>query len=448
MRIGNGGSGLAVTSISELDLGQYGNENSTIVLGHLDGSLKDGMTVEADVRLEGSSEAAVALKNGADGATYTFAGAVTTGSGANFIVDMKREQNFLFTGDVSGWQGLFQSTKDNNAGGSDDYGVTNITFAASENAASADIGTTIRAANGNTVNLTIENATRDVVVTGKVSDKSQWDGESGQYNGTMNVVVDTKGHTTSFRQGLEIDSLTVKSGSEVKVGVAGQEGVTLKANDESGEAVLTNVDVTETSLVRHDAEQQAKLQNVKVWLAGGTQATVSDMELASTCVEVTVGGTLNLMNVALDAQSSINATNVGSSALLSGSNSLTVTNVTGGQSGGVWTLETSQLAGVTLEAGSDLTLGLSFMPGNGGVLEVLLTDFTWASLTSGELEGENELLEAFLLEMNPGGLKVTADKAEATESGLRLSFTLAPEPTTATLSLLALGLLAGRRRRK
>lgn len=430
---------------SSLDLSQYGKAGSVIELNQTKGALKKDMVVGAGLNLVGSDRnAAFVMNNGEKLAKYQFNGAVKAGGpNANFLVNVKETQSFEFTGDVSEWKGAFLATQDS-AGGKGVKNITNVTFKAAPGTASADIGVDVRAAYGAEVNMSIGNAEKDVLVTGKVSRNSLWN----QAGGSMNVTVDTNGHTTTFAQSLEVDSLTVKQGTAaVRVGEEAQEGsfggVSIKAKGNGDDAVLKNVSVGATGLSRVAEEATASMENAYVLFSkSGEGAALSNISLSLSLVEVATGGQTKIENVSLDAGSSIKGSGY---TLMSGDNRLTVagtpTLVEGAENS--YTLSTGQLAGVQLAAGASLSLDFANLPPLDSTMAIELTDFSWASLASGSMASDNALLQSAFQ-----GNNILVQSATVTDSGLVLSVQVTPEPTTTTLSLLGLAMLMARRRRK
>lgn len=433
---------------SALDLSQYGKAGSVIELNQTKGSLENGMIVEADLHLvESTDSAAYEMTGGDDNATYQFKGAVVSGEEANFMVNVKETQSFEFTGDVSEWKGLFQATQ-SNAAGTGEKNITNVTFKAAPGTASADIGVNVHAALDAEVNMNIVNAEKDILVTGKVSRDSAWKNKWNQAGGSMNVTVDTNGHTTTFAQSLEVDSLTVKQGTTaVRVGEEAQEGsfggVSIKAKGSEGDAVLKNVSVGATGLSRVADDATASMENAYVLLSkAGEGAALSNISLSLSLVEVATGGKTTIENVSLDAGSSIKGNGY---TLMTGNNHLTVagtpTLVEGAENS--YTLSTGQLAGAQLAEGASLSLDFASLPPLDSTMEIELAGFSWESLTSGSMTSDKDLLqEAFQ------GNNILVQSATVTDSGLVLSVQVTPEPTTTTLGLLGLAMLMSRRRRK
>lgn len=400
--------------------------------------------MDADLNLVGSNQnAAFVMNNGENLAKYQFNGAVKEGGpNANFLVNVKEAQSFEFTGDVSEWKGAFLATQ-GSAGGKGVKNITNVTFKAAPTA-SADIGVDVRAAYGAEVNMSIVNEEKDVLVTGKVTRNSLWN----QAGGSMNVTVDTNGHTTTFAQSLEVDSLTVKQGTTaVRVGEEAQEGsfggVGIKAKGSEGDAVLKNVSVGATGLSRVADDATASMENAYVLLSkSGEGAALSNISLSLSLVEVATGGQTTIENVSLDAGSSIKG---GGYTLMTGDNHLTVagtpTLVEGAENS--YTLSTGQLAGVQLAAKASLSLDFASLPPLDSTMDIELTGFSWASLDSGSMTSDNELLQAAFQ-----GNNILVQSARVTDSGLALSVQVMPEPTTTTLGLLGLAMLMARRRRK
>lgn len=430
-----------------LDLSLYGTASSTIVLQQLDGSLADKMNVTSDIQLHGMKEAAIALKSGKNQATYTFSGRVSSSpeaSNANFVIDSHLEQSLNFTGDVSDWQGLLQGTNDNYDSGNG-TGTTNLTFCAGENAESADIGASIHAALGHTVNLFLTTSGRDVTLLKEVANTSFWN--KNDY-GILHIHVATANQTTTFSQGFQADSLNIENGATVRIG-SGSQAISLTARTAGQKASLTNITATLTELRAQKDTVQATMENASAALASG--GTISGMALINSSISIAAGQEAHLQNLTLDANSSLISASTG--AQLEGNTRLELP--------GIPTivddylkLTSSQLQGTTLTSGSKLTLDLTYTPTAAGQLDILLSGFNWQDLTNGaSMEGSDPRLgSSFQLELSTvNGLQtLTANSAQMTDQGLHLGFSVVPEPSTATLTLLSLLALMhrGRMRRR
>lgn len=430
-----------------LDLSLYGNASSTIVLQQLDGTLADKMNVASAVQLHGKNEAAIALKSGTNQATYTFSGKVSSSPGAsnaNFVIDSHLEQSLNFTGDVSGWQGLLQGTNDGSDSGTG-TGTTNLTFCAGSAAKSANIGASIRAALGHTVNLFLTTPGRDVTLLKQVANTSFWD--KNDY-GVLNIHVATANQTTTFSQGFQANSLNIENGATVRTG-SGNQAISLTARTAGQKASLTNITATLTELRAQKDTEQATMKNASAVLASG--GTISGLALVSSSISIAAGQEAHLQNLTLDADSS----------LISASTRVWLEGNTHLELPGIPTivddylqLTSSQLQGTTLTSGSKLTLGLAYTPTAAGQLDILLSGFNWQDLTSrASMEGSDPRLgSSFQLELSTAnGLQtLTANSAQMTDQGLNLSFSVVPEPSTATLTLLSLLALMrrGRMRRR
>lgn len=444
------------TSMSGLDLSKLSTTDSSIRLQGVQGSLASGrQTVEANLELAaGSGIAAMVISSANEGDSVHFMGKISSDGAVNLINDSKQTHSYIFSGDVSTWKGQIVSNA----------GTLNLTYAGD----ATQIATDVRAADtgsGSIVNLNIQN-TADVIFSGAVEDAPTWNTQS---NRTLNVTVDNQGNSTVFRQGIKADSIHLAQGSTMVALMDGnpdkiQAGrVTVTAHS-AGAAELTAVDVTNAGLAHHtnNSNTRGSITNAAVVLGEEAAAaamfampraavvpsetyTVSNVDFHNSTVTALQGTGVTMRNITMDATASLQGDASGNHLIQGTENSLTL-------AGNALLVDTDtatisyssdQLAGFTLASGAALTLDATLLeiptltPGEYTV-NILLAGFT-------ALDGVPDISFS-----NAPWASTTTNTWVADSKGLVSSVTIntIPEPTTATLSLLALAALAARRRRK
>lgn len=202
-------------------------------------------------------------------------------------------------------------------------------------------------------------------------------------------------------------------------------------------SILNNADITsDSTALGGAAELPAQFDNILVRLTQETAYTLNDAVLNGSHVELTESGaTLQAANLVMDSTSALLAAE-GVDITLSGDNTLVVGAAAGGSAlhqGLTFELHSSeQLDGVTLAAGSHLTLDLSeLLPGASPYVALFFKGLDSAA-------GDSALA--------PSSAYRLLETAQA-DSGLTLYMEQVPEPATPALFLCALGGLARRRRR-
>ena len=343
-------------TFNNADLSTYGNANSTISFSGVTGTLAE-QTIYANIELA-SADASCFDWNGASAANLTYAGKI---SGAGNMGAANGEgHKIAFTGDVSGWTGVYWASRSSELTYSGNAKTINNSISAGDNYESS---VTFKNTNGMTVNGGINNQT--------------WS------RGVLNLKVVNEDNST---------------GAVVFNGVVGvgEKNPTTNLTIEAGAAAtFTN------SLV--------KLNNVEVkesaTLTLPSTASIASLSLADAS-ELVAGGALTLQGT----------------LTISGKVTL---------SGGVF----DGLAELT----EDATLTLF-----SGVTGLTLNGTQYSPLTRNLLQDED--LSIYFTGIEAGQYYLGYDAtAGVVYAGRTASI---PEPTTATLSLLALAALASRRRRK
>lgn len=377
-------------SNASLDLSAYGQAGSTISIKEYTGYFVNNQnatkTIAANLILTNTNLAAVELTNGYSGCTYAFTGSVK-GNG-NFLVAKNLnggKMTFEFSGDVSDWTGQMAITE----------GEHNVRFSGDATVVNAQL---ISRNNGK-ANITFDHE-QDVTVNSNFTN-----GANG-----IHLTVSNTGTTTFTSNQVAMSSLTLTEGTEAAF--TGISSLSIKNLTLDADAILT---IGNGAATAAGAAAPALTVSEKLELTGG--ATING-GLAINSTEYTAI-TLNGMDAAIT---------------INGDLTLPGTAIS--------------LSGDVLEALSGLTAGQ----------QVALFDVT-GTFTLGDTElsllelGDKLLTDVFSVanvEWNEDlylGYDGTTVYAGVMDTTIPVDPTV-PEPTTATLSLLALAALAARRRRK
>ena len=450
---------------SGLNLAAMGNSNSKIKLHGVSEYLSAG-TYNAEIELANNgNNAALKVIDGTSNAEYKFAGGVT-GNG-NFIIDTEtsgvKGMKFIFSGDVSNWKNgaSLVATKSN---------LNEVTFSGDATEINAKLGTT---AGNLTVN--IDNAA-DVSVNGVISnaaaDFSNW---AGAGTGTLNLNVKGGGEAT-FGNKVHVTKLAVGETSSAKIGGASNQITAGNVSISKQNATLSNVTVEGNSITKTGGTA-GSIANADVSLAelaAGSSYTIADMTLSNVTVTAATSGTaVNLTNMTAEAvqlaKGSYTMTDVAkvgtysvedstasfTTDLLSG---ITLNNADSSASLVVDLGDLGSLAGLVYEKTYDLTITLSgftmnYEAGTGLLfaadswLGQLLAGQGAEEYVSGSLETPAELASNTTVTVQYAGM--TGEGGANVGTIITITgLTVIPEPTTTTLSLLALCGLVARRRRK
>ncbi len=339
-------------------------------------------------------------------------------------------QNIIFTGESGG-------------------GIANLGagFSQGEDSVISGTGQVIATAN-NSVELSGANTyTGDTVV----KDGATLTVASNQAMGESDLTVETGG-TAKLADGVSItNNLALTNTGKMETGV-----FTLGAKEDTGTAELTGA----SKLIAKDSITSTDFTAASVALAGGAQGTISGSTLTNTAVTLGDGSELTLSGVTLDANSSVKNN---SATLIVGVAGLGVDAIVGNgtEVTGLTTLEKTQedmhmytltsLSVTTLDIDGQLTLNI--LVGDASTFEsVLAAD----GMIGFELQGVKTLDGYYgdvLINVYGdaiGGAEILwSDNAlgYTTTAGGNIALYI-PEPSTATLSLLALAGLLARRRRK
>jgi len=440
-----------------LDLNAYGPQlelsglfRNPVSGGTAQGYLKTGTTTfTSNIRLTAADNvAALYLRNGNDYDTYIFSGKISGGGDIVRDEQAGTHKTLKFTGDVSEWAGKFTSS---HSGGSNF--VTTLEF----HDGAKTIKTGVEATTDTIVNVTIDNnqtvnfgdsqdAERGKIAINKSAGGTLTTSGDGAKNFLGSVAAKTlvtSGGKASFKQGATFGTTRLENLNEQSSGTA--KNVTIDGGHltGAGEDVqtlgeLASLDVTFAASAAVDVSnvvmQDVTLRNGAVTYrnvtavaatAGGEAvaapvlyaATASDTPATLTAMEVQVGGTAS-GTLTIDVTQELISSHVGE------------------------TLEWTIFSGVSLANGESLTLNL------GDVLRSIVDNGQPKVTLSGDWV-DNAGQPLVLTSANLGSLS-TGNLLVAPVAGGNLVLTVEnmPEPTTGTLSVLALAALAVRRRRK
>ncbi len=275
-------------------------------------------------------------------------------------------------------------------------------------------------------------------------------------------------------QNVTLKTTAVEATGQLKANVGFAVGDNLNvAKKGSSNIILNGVGISDSGITKTKGASAATISHADITvgdtsgaetllaLADAVSYNISDVALVDT--NITSQEQLTVSHVSLDAASSISAA---AGSTLSGANHLTLSGTENVERDGT-VITSVQMSGLTLQTGSSLTLGMGnheYAEGVkiGDTFSIKLSDFSWQDLVDASVESYTA--ESYADAHGGASLddvfKVLAIGSSDThqsyysvlnvakyETGIVIEVQV-PEPTTATLSLLALAGLAARRRRK
>ena len=432
----------------------YGNEQSTVhfkgfkghVFNTVTGSAYLNVDIAQDLILENSTSAttphAFELSNGYSNQKLNFTGDIS-GTG-DFVITTNVKENIFFKGDVSGWKDGAEFKVTN--------GIQSVTFQDSATEINADLVTT----NG-TMNATISNA-EAVKVNGRIN----------QQGGTLNLAVNTAAGTT-FNNVVKVATLTVGEDSVAKFAQEATAGNVSIGVRESGTAELAD---GMTVGVNGNNIRGGSAKSANFTFTTNNNNTISGVALSNVGISSIAGSVVNMENLtAEDVYLHGEEVNFRAVDIV---NTFSLESVTDGFN--EVRFESGAFAGMTLAANGEnsITLSVSNVVNWDGITNLNLNNVTivlkgfkmdgvgrgegWLSNLTiiGNDDAAPATVDAGLFTMGTGInvnelLAVDQYKYVTYEQrvdGLYIRMSNIPEPTTATLSILALAALASRRRRK
>ena len=247
-------------------------------------------------------------------------------------------------------------------------------------------------------------------------------------SGTVEMLSDV--YTTSVRvdagASIFLDSPDVEELIVLRVGTSDMEEIGFTSG---GDGITLSGLVVSAAGISSVSAEKGSISGATVDVCAESRLSVDSITLSDS--EIWVDSDLDLSNISMDADSRIDSA---AEAVLSGDNYLELAG-----------LESAQLWGVTLADGATLSISLA---------ESLLADQdpeNFSIMLEGLTLAENASVTLNVQVEGSADFSVVMSGYTPGDSGLVISLATAPavpEPTTATLSLLALAGLLARRRRK
>ena len=404
-------------SVQWLNLNHYGNANSSIKLKGVSGYLcaansGDGVKFTSSLIMENSDKAALELTDGCSNDRFTFSGTIKNGAnGGNLVKASSVQQNITFSGDISGWTGIIDLLK----GGVNNGNISTITF--------TDKATTI---NNEVRTRNADGVANEVKATVRFQNDSAV---------TMNGAVTHSNTNANSKLNLEV---ATAKGTTFKNSVS----LNGKATVESGaKAVFTKgLTAGELSLGESALVVTSSLSDLTL-TAGAGSAIIKTSAMPTELTSITVTDSATL-------QAGGSKSGLGVGLVMVDGSSLTING------------EGSVTLGGTLTLGSNITLNQEMLDKITGLNEVNNELVIFSGVTALDRYSASGI--ALLSAAKAGAIDAadvfnglaadtyTINLSEGNVSIGMLSVPppAVPEPTTATLSLLALAALASRRRRK
>lgn len=440
------------SSLSGIDFDDYGNAQSTIHFkgfeGHVyntsEGNKYLNVEIAQDLILTNSSNmSAFKLSNGYSSQQLHFLGDIS-GTG-DFVLNTTAAETIHLKGDISQWAADGTETPEFIV----QQGTQTLNLSDQATVLNADLRT-----KGGTLNANISN-TAAVTVNSTVSHAD---------GGTLNLAIDTAAGTT-FNNTVDVSKLELAANSTANFNAAASAGnVNINTSKSGSPAVLSNGIVVTGNSIAGGSAQDAEF----AFTTTGDN-TVSNVQLTNVTLSSVADSVVALSNVsATDVYLAGDAVTY---QAIEDSVSFHLVEAASSASLNQVRFETDILSGMTLSAESSLNLTMDNAilgwdaaqadPADTHV-SIFLKGFT---LELKSRTGENSGLgwPSDTLIFSPDGPTPLSDSASVasllaaeydvvsyrqTAQGLHIQMYNVPEPTTATLSLLALAGLAARRRRR
>lgn len=439
------------SSLSGIDFDDYGNAQSTIHFkgfeGHVFNTGEDNKYLDVEIRQDliltnSSNMSAFKLSNGYEGQQLQFLGNIS-GTG-DFVLNTTKAETIHLKGDISQWAADGTETPEFIV----QQGEQTLNLSDKATELNANLRT-----KGGTLNANISN-TAAVTVNSTVSHAD---------GGTLNLKIDTAAGTT-FNNAVDVSKLELAADSSANFNAAASAGnVNINTRESDSPAVLSNgIVVTGNSIVGGSA------QDAEFAFTTSGDNIVSNVQLTNVTLSSVANSEVELCNV---SATDVYLSGKGVTYLATESVS-TFTLVTSSASLNQVRFETDILSGMTLSAESSLTLAMdNAISGWDAALadaadtnvDLFLKGFTLEILSgAGDNSGLGWPSDTLIFAPNGSTLSDFASVASLLNAkydsvsyhqaaeGLHIQLynVPIPEPTTATLSLLALAALAARRRRK
>ena len=439
------------SALSGIDFDDYGNAQSIIhfkgVEGHVYNTSEDNKHLNVEIRQDliltnSSTMSAFKLSHGYEGQQLHFLGDIR-GTG-DFVLNTTAAETIHLKGDISQWAAEGTETPEFIV----QQGTQTLNLSGKATVLNAVLRT-----KGGTLNANISN-TAAVTVNSTVSHAD---------GGTLNLAIDIAAGTT-FNNRVDVSKLELAANSTANFNAAASAGnVNINTRESDSPAVLSNgIVVTGNSIVGGSA------QDAEFAFTTTGDNTVSNVKLTNVTLSSVANSEVELCNV---SATDVYLSGKGVTYLATESVS-TFTLVTSSASLNQVRFETDILSGMTLAAESSLTLAMdNAISGWDAALadaadtnvDLFLKGFTLEILSgAGDNSGLDWPSDTLIFAPNGSTLSDFASVASLLNAkydsvsyhqaaeGLHIQLynVPIPEPTTATLSLLALAALAARRRRK
>ncbi len=396
------GSTLTGLNLDSLAKGDNSSVELSGVKGYLNQANETAQTYAANLILtDNGDKAAWEINNGWSGDTRTFTGTISGEGSIRRTTWNGTKQNLIFAGDTSQWDGVFSHEVDKGAQNGVTI-ITNLTFNGS-----SEINAEITTNGKGELNVTLDDANIKTRATEVKVNKQM----------SVTSLTLTEGTNARFSDTLtSAAESTINKDAHLSLG----ESCTLSGYD-------GGIGTFAGTVLSAEAAEGGSMSDMNVALAAGDfafeQIELSNVHFASTLVSTL---TLNDVNFGDDCSFDVGATG---SIALSGATLTLTTPALSLEHDGMLVLDCSDIFHCT--ASGDLVISLG--------------------LTREELmeAGYTDISVDFGTDVDYTTLALSIDGAVYTgvQNGAA-TFTLVPEPATATLSLLALAALAARRRRK
>ncbi|MBQ8376858.1 MAG: PEP-CTERM sorting domain-containing protein, partial [Akkermansia sp.] len=464
----------SATDNGRIDLNALGNSSSTVALAGVykwvDKNINVNLLLEAH-DVAGEPNGFKISGTSGEGSTYNFNGNIS-GDGDLIIANGNNDtghRTFKFNGDLSDWEGnliIGVSPAANNARDATIYltgpNSGSLVFFSSND---ADCGLRVDENHHGTLTVNIGNANNSntAVMNGTISNLV-----NGTAQGQLALKVVG---STAFNKDVVVTSAVVNAGKTATITGANNSITAGNVTISQKNASLSNVTVQSGSITATSTDDGAtgSISDALVEMQSATSFSISDMVLSNVKLSAVEGASVALNNVSA------------TDTLLAGGGDFTLnaTPTVEVAANDTTTGRISYTCGLGVESGSSLTLNLDVInavrPNQHGTYDLSITlsgfgsDFVIednAILGMVKFDASSWLAQA----LEEQGAEWSAEITEATENTVvtqssvptvtysagenvgTLVITInglnVPEPTTATLSLLALAALAARRRRK
>ena len=441
--------GFSASNSTHLDNFANGSLSTVEICGITGGYLPEyaGGTVGVDIKLTnpGSNTPAWIWDNGSGYSNYTITFTGDWSGNGTFQKTAYYNQSFTFTGNISEWRGAFEFTTGSGH-------TSNLTFQGN----ATEVNAAISKPGSGTLNVVAGDGTSDF----RTAFKNIVEASSLTIAEHATAVLED---SATFSDGVHLHG-TLELGADANLSVGNK--VSMDANHAAGAVISGNIEITDAKM--NGTKGKGSLSYVHMTTKG--DYTIEDMSISGSLIDVGEGTKLYLVNVDIHSDTHITdeaawldmqATN----AWLDENNAhvmgrhVTTENTTLYLSGDPSQAITMAAGRVVVELTSDMFDTVTMTGGEPGVdlwldMTAIADAFEGADYVALDFrdlarEFSNAMVDVEKLQVNVTLDGETYKQAYAmTDHGTTTTLYFAvPEPTTSTLSLLALAALAARRRR-